>query len=290
MNQLRQMSVFAHIVETGSITSAAEFLQLSKSVVSQHLKTLEQELGVTLLKRTTRRQTLTSAGKDFYQHCKEINDIANRAWHQAQEVLDVPKGDIRITAPYALMGTLVAPAIGELVQHYPLLTPELISSDNQLDLIAENIDLAIRVGQSKDSAIKQRRIGEFRDVLCASKKVMERGDPDKAAYIANSWQGKHIVHNFTDQSGKSFLYTTTPQCRANSFHACLSLIESGAGIGLIPDFQLRHIDPRLYNVFPQHILPINSVYALYTFNTQVPLSVRVCLTAIEQQLSLFMNA
>ena len=124
MNQLRHMAVFAHIVETGSITATAELLQLSKSVISQHLKTLEENLGVTLLKRTTRRQSLTSAGQDFYQHCKTLNQIADEAWLQAQEVLDVPKGNVRITAPYALMETLIAPAIAPLIEQYPLLQPE----------------------------------------------------------------------------------------------------------------------------------------------------------------------
>ncbi|GAA06590.1 bacterial regulatory helix-turn-helix, lysR family protein [Photobacterium leiognathi subsp. mandapamensis svers.1.1.] len=73
MNKLRQMSIFAHIVEEGSVSAAANKLDLSKSVVSQHLKTLEQELGITLLKRTTRRHTLTQAGEAFYQSCREIN-------------------------------------------------------------------------------------------------------------------------------------------------------------------------------------------------------------------------
>ena len=168
MNRLRQMSVFAHIVEAGSITAAAESLQLSKSVVSQHLKSLETDIGVALLKRTTRRQTLTTAGEKFYEQCRKLNDVANSAWTEAQDSLREPQGKVRITAPNALMGALVAPAIGELLSRYPKLEPELISSDSQLNLFEDNIDLAIRVGRSPQSNVKQRRIGEFRDVLCMS--------------------------------------------------------------------------------------------------------------------------
>ena len=298
MNQLRHMSVFAHIVETGSITNAAESLQLSKSVVSQHLKALEQELGVTLLKRTTRRQSLTSAGIDFFEHCKALNCIAEKAWLQAQEVLAVPKGNIRITAPNALMETLVAPAIGLLMQRYPLLKPELISSDHKLDLIGENIDLAIRVGHSIDSTIKQRRIGDFRDVLCSQKPILNPEqnykDLTDAAYIANAWQGKHIEHTFKENKGKEnkskdnagneFHFKTEARCRANSFYTCLTLIKSGAGMGLIPDFKLASIKPALHEVFPNYQLSANPVYALYTYDKQLPLSLKVCLTAIEQQL------
>jgi len=77
------MQIFAHISELGSITRAAESLKLSKSVVSQHLKILELELGVLLIKRSTRKHTLTSAGKNFYASCKEINKMTDIAWHRA---------------------------------------------------------------------------------------------------------------------------------------------------------------------------------------------------------------
>jgi DNA-binding transcriptional LysR family regulator len=288
MNQLRHMSVFAHIVETGSITGAAESLQLSKSVVSQHLKALELGLGVTLLKRTTRRQTLTSAGVQFYEHCKALNTIADVAWREAQQALEVPQGIIRITAPNALMDTLVAPALGQLMQQYPLLKPELISSDQKIDLVSENIDLAIRVGQSKDSTIKQRRIGEFRDVLCShqppvnpQQKPADLGD---TPYIANAWQGQHIEHAFKNKAGKTFLFTKKAQCRANSFYTCLTLIKSGAGIGLIPDFKLATQEATLFKVLPNYQMAPNPVYALYTYPKQLPLSLEVCLLAIEQQL------
>lgn len=298
MNQLRHMAVFAHIVETGSITAAAELLQLSKSVVSQHLKTLEQNLGITLLKRTTRRQTLTAAGQDFYQHCKALNHIADQAWQQAQEVLEVPKGKVRITAPNALMETLIAPAIAEVMKEFPLLYPELISSDIRHDLMADNIDLAIRVGQSGDSNIKQRRIGEFRDVLCASAVLLAQNNIAEAAYIANSWQDKKIRHEFKSSKTQAskikastikgqvpLIFEAEARCITNSFNTCFTLIEAGAGIGLIPEFRLASKESILKPVFPDYQLPINPVYALHTFAAQLPMSVSVCLNAIEQKLA-----
>lgn len=287
MNQLRHMSVFAHIVETGSITAAADSLELSKSVISQHLKALEQELGITLLKRTTRRQVLTSAGKDFYEHCKSLNQIADQAWQQARNVLEVPQGQIRITAPNALMETLVTPAIADIMKEHPLLHPELISSDSHLDLMTENIDLAIRVGQSLDSNIKQRRIGEFKDVLCSSNAKQARENIDQTPYIANSWQGRKIHHEFKTEGAKkqeSILYSTEASCITNSLATCFNLITSGAGMGLIPEFILNSKSSNLQPIFPGYQLPLNTVYALHTFDTQLPLNVQLCLTAIEQQL------
>lgn len=154
MNRLRQMSIFAHIVEQGSVSTAADKLELSKSVVSQHLKMLEQELGITLLKRTTRRQSLTEIGEQFYQSCKNINLIADTAWDNTRQHQTEPSGRIRITAPHALMDTLIAPVIADLIKLYPKLRPELINDDQRLDFMQHDIDLAIRVGHSPDSTLK----------------------------------------------------------------------------------------------------------------------------------------
>lgn len=285
MKKSHHMFVFAHIVEAGSITGAAVSLQLSKSVVSQHLKALEQELGVLLIKRSTRKHTLTTAGSDFYQSCKEINELTDMAWQRAQESIEAPKGLVKITAPNALMDSVIAPAIGKLLKQYPQLEPQLISGDAHLNLMSDNIDLAIRVGRSQASNIKQRRIGGFRDVLCGSPILLAKEEIDNTIYIANTWQGKHINHQLSDSNGNTFDYVATAQCSTNSFYACLALIKEGAGIGLLPDFQFNTVTPALGEVFPGMELPMNQVFALYPYDTYLPLGVKVCIEAIENNLS-----
>ena len=290
MNQLRYMSVFAHIVEAGSITAAAESLQLSKSVVSQHLKTLENELGIPLLKRTTRKQTLTSAGEVFYKQCKALNDLAGTAWQQAKDTLETPQGSIRITAPDALMSSLIAPAISNIIKKYSLLKPEIICSDQHLDLPANRIDLAIRVGPSTISSMKQRRIGHFRDVLCATPAFIaretRRGIDQESAYIANTWQSEPILHDFTHkEAGTPFTFSTKARCKADSFHTCLALISEGTGMGLIPDFLFKQVNTSVGEVFPDFQLAKNSIYALHPYSNKIPLSVALCLAAIEEQLT-----
>ena len=286
MNRLRQMSLFAHIVESGSITTAADNLGLSKSVVSQHLKLLETELGISLLKRTTRRQTLTQAGEAFYSECRKLNDLADSAWQQALDSQQEPQGKIVITSSDALMSTLVAPAIGTLLKAYPKLRPELVSSDQPLNLMDNRIDLAIRVGASSENALIQRRIGEFRDVLCGTKDVINN-EGDKAGYLANQWQPAAIGHEFVHCLKKADRqsYQAKITCRADSFHTCLSLIESGAGVGIIPDY-IFHQKPHLETLFPDYQLAPNPVYALHPYPKQPPINVTTCIRAIEQQLSI----
>lgn len=283
MQRLRQMSVFAHVVECGSISAAAEKLALSKSVISQHLKALEQSLGVTLLKRTTRRQNLTSAGLAFYQQCQQLNIIAEQAWAEALHQQQQPVGKVKITAPHALMGTLVAPALGPLMVKFPQLQLQLLASDSQLDLNSADVDLAIRVGESGDSNLKQRRIGSFRDILTGTAELLAADG--QLPYIANQWQGEVITHEFRhDHSGEVKCVEYYPICRANSFHACLALIQQGAGIGLVPEFIFRQ-QHKLEVVMPDYQLAANSVYALHPFQSQLPLGVEVCIQAIEAELN-----
>lgn len=283
MNRLRQMSIFAHIVDAGSVSAAADKLNVSKSVVSQHLKILEKELGITLMKRTTRRQILTDVGERFYLKCKELNDIADSAWDMITDYQIEPQGRFRITAPNALMESLITPVIADLMKKHPKLKPELICDDQHLDLMAHDIDIAIRVGASQDSNFKQKRIGEFRDVLCglAGKSTSINDLP----YIANIWQSERIVHHFSNLEGDILLYTKEANCMANSFQSCLSLIRSGAGIGIIPDFYFAEMQPPLTNLMPGYRLPLNTVYTLTPFANHVPAIVKTCIHDLESFLA-----
>ncbi|AOT06917.1 LysR family transcriptional regulator [Pseudoalteromonas luteoviolacea] len=285
MSKLRHMSLFAQIVESGSITAAADTLGLSKSVLSQHLKTLEQDLGVMLLRRTTRKQSLTVAGQAFYAQCKLINQTAQLAWLEATQFNEVPKGKVKITAPNVLMTTLIAPALAAVIAEYPELELELIADDQQLDLQAHSIDLAIRVGRSANSDAKQRCIGEFKDVLCAAPALLASQSPEKLRYIANVWQSRHIEHVLMSDEGHEKVFSTLASCKVNTFDTCLAMIAQGAGVGLIPEFKLPEYATQICEVFPGYSLVPNPVFALHTFDRQVPLSIRVCLQAIETKLA-----
>ncbi len=265
------MSLFARVVEAGSISAAADQLDLSKSVVSQHLKLLEQELGVLLLKRTTRRQYLTEAGETFYEHCHELNQVAETAWTEIQNHTGVLSGRVRVTAPDALMAPLIAPLVGQLMEQYPGLRPELITSDQQLDLMQEQIDLAIRVGDSPSSQLKQRRIGQFRDVLCIAAELAGR-EPESLPYIANSWQGNRIEHHLKDAQGVEITLSYQPTGRVNSVQLCRTLLEVGAGVGILPDFVFHDCQrqAKLVELLPGTQLPEVPVYGVHTFQSSPP--------------------
>lgn len=283
MDRFRQMTLFKTIVESGSITKAAERLDLSKSVLSQHLKQLESELKTILLKRTTRKQSLTQAGESFYQHCCQMDTIANLAWEEVHKQQTEPSGRITMTAPHALMDSIVIPALSNAFSGYPAVSLNLIGSDEQLDLMTHNIDLAIRVGQSRDSSYRQKKIGEIRDVLC--KGLVKNVSLKNAPYVANHWQGKNISHVLTsDSDGEKIKLAFIASHHTNNLHQTASLIASGMGVGLVPDVILKNRTD-LIPVMEGYTLRSSPVFALHPFQTSVPLSVSMAIDAVTAQLN-----
>ncbi|KAF7764801.1 hypothetical protein PCIT_b0872 [Pseudoalteromonas citrea] len=287
MNKLRQMAIFMRIVEAGSITKAAEKMALSKSVLSQHLKQLESELATTLLKRTTRRQSLTPSGKRFYDHCVQMHQISEQAWDEVMAQQTEPSGKLTITAPHALMDTLVVPALKHAFLRYPDVHFSLICQDEQLDLMHHDIDLAVRVGDSKDSRYKQRLLGSFTDVLCQA--VGSTVDINSVAYIANHWQGTHIKHTFfrggVESQSLSFAATHTTDTIAQT----VSLIAAGFGVGLIPNVLLSN-HPELTPVFIDQALSPAKVFTVHPYQGAVPVSVKLAQVAIKAQFDTLMEA
>lgn len=294
MSKFRQMTVFMHVVQLGSITKAAEKLTVSKSVVSQHLKQLEADLGVPLLIRTTRRQQLTSTGEQFYQQCCQMHNLAEQAWADvAQQQLE-PQGRLKITAPHALMEHLVVPALSHTFLSYPQVELELICHDGQLDLVQEGIDLAIRVGHSKNSSLKQKRLGYFQDVLCSAPSIFANS-ADKIhqvsaiqalPYVANHWQQKQVNHqlfNNVDLSNTLDL-TFSPQHKANTLPTCINLIEQGFGIGIVPDFILQKHQSSLLQILPDYHIARTQVYALHPYQAAVPTAITMASKAITHSL------
>ncbi len=279
MHQFGKMSLFAHVVDAGSISAAADRLGVSKSVVSQHLKTLEQELGVILIKRTTRRQFLTEPGKRFYEACKALNQIAETAWEDVQAQQLEPEGSVHITAPNALIESLLTPIISKLMQQYPGVLVKLTCDDQHLDMMAHNIDIAVRIGTSKDSTLKQKRLGSFRDVLCGHARFSQE-KLTQVPYIANAWEGTLITHQFRTKNGEKRALTPKVSCITNAFHSTVSLIRAGAGIGLVPDFYLKNYLTDVTRLMPQACLPENPVYLLTPFSRHTPMAVQVCIDAL----------
>ncbi len=161
MDSLKGMAIFATVVDKGSMAAAAQSLGMTPSAVSQQIRKLESRAQVTLLHRTTRRLTLTEAGEAFYRSCAQMLAIAEEAERRLGEWRDAPVGELRLAAPVGFSGTLITQALKPLLENHRQLRLQLFFQDERIDLVAERIDLAIRVGNLADSSLVARHLGDW---------------------------------------------------------------------------------------------------------------------------------
>jgi len=180
MNRLLEMEIFVRVVDAGSISGAADRMDIAKSAVSRRLGELEARLGVRLLNRTTRRLALTGSGSAFYARCTEIlSDVidAERSVATAEAELS---GVLRIAAPLSFGLAHIGPAINEFMRQHPGVTVDLDFNDRQIDLIEEGFDVSIRIAKLSDSSLVARRLTTIRSIVCASPGYwQEHGRPER---------------------------------------------------------------------------------------------------------------
>lgn len=174
MDKLRAMTTFVRIVETGSLTAAAERLGTSATSVVRSLSALEQALGVRLLNRTTRRMALTEEGRDYFERCRRLLAEVEEAEASLLARQVNPSGRLVITAPVMFGRLHVAPVVTDFLAAFPDVRVELLLVDRVVNLIDEGIDLAVRIGALPDSSLVAVALGTTRRVLCASPDYIAR--------------------------------------------------------------------------------------------------------------------
>lgn len=175
---LNDTLIFVRVVEHGSFISAARALGLPKTTVSRKVQDLETRLGAQLLHRTTRKLGVTEAGNIYFDMCKRISRELDEAESAVGQLQGGPRGWLRFTAPYSIGTTWIAPLLGEFHARYPEVRIDMVLSNDSLDLIDQNIDVALRGGHLPDSNLIARRLAVFRTQVYASPAYIERyGEP-----------------------------------------------------------------------------------------------------------------
>lgn len=178
MDRLSGMSVFVKAVETGSFAATASALNLSSAMVGRYVQGLEESLGVKLLARTTRRQSLTDIGRIYYEHCKLVLAEVDAADASIQSARATPRGLLRINAPVSFGEHRLAPALPDYMARNPEVTVELTLNNRFVDLVEEGFDIAIRIGALADSSLIARPLAPYRLALCAAPAYLaEHGVP-----------------------------------------------------------------------------------------------------------------
>lgn len=168
MDRFESLRVFCRIVEQGSLTRAAQLLEMSNSTVTNHLSSLESHLGVKLLNRTTRKLSLTDEGKACYERAREVLAGVNEMEETLRGATVTPKGVLRVDVPTAIGRLYIAPALPRFAAQYPDLTVRMTLGDRVLDAVEEGVDVSIRIGVLKDSGRVAHTVHRSRYMCCAS--------------------------------------------------------------------------------------------------------------------------
>lgn len=168
MDQLWAMRVFTRVAERGSFGHAADELDISRAAASGQVAALEKHLGVRLLNRTTRRVSLTSEGAEFLRRCRRILGEIEDAEETLRGARSRPQGLLRVDVPVAFGRYLLLPALPEFTRRYPAIDLDIRLNDRVVDLVAERVDVALRVGNLQQSGLVARRVAQINIVTCAS--------------------------------------------------------------------------------------------------------------------------
>ncbi|EIF31013.1 transcriptional regulator [Burkholderia sp. Ch1-1] len=174
MDKFVSMEIFVAVVEAGSLTAAAERFDISSAMVGKHIRSLETRLATRLLTRTTRRQSLTEIGRQYYEQCRRILADVKDAESLAEAMAAAPRGVLKVTVPLTYGVEVFAPAMTEYLTAWPDITLELDLSNRVIDLVEEGFDASVRIGQLPDSSFVARPLKPYRMRACASPAYLAR--------------------------------------------------------------------------------------------------------------------
>lgn len=255
MNRYEAMTIFVEVVDKRSLSAAARSLKVSLPTVSRVLSTLERELGVRLLLRTTRGFRETESGQLYYDRCRKILADVRLAEREAQGLQPIPTGELRITAPVLYGQRHVAPIVARFLDLHPKASANLLLNDQIEPLVEQRIDVAIRVGGAHSAHAAVRSLGVIQRVVVASLGYLERHDPPTKPrdlvhhncllfthyFHADEWRFRH--------RDKDVVVPVQGRLRTNNQEALLQAVLAGAGVALLPDWLVRsHVASGLLKV------------------------------------------
>lgn len=282
MDTIDGMRTFVAVVEAGSLSAAARRLDMSPQLVSKYVAQLEDRLGARLLNRSTRRLSLTEAGRAYSERCRHIIDQIDETESAVGEMSAQARGTLRVNAPMSFGVTHLAPAITAYQALQPDVAVEMLMNDRVVDVVSEGFDLAIRIGKLEESALVARQLAPVRLVVCASPGYLAKhGRPATPADLARhnclvyTYYSARADWTFA-RDGEMHTVHVGGRLVANNGDAICRAAVADGGIILQPTFivgdELR--TGRLEPVLDDYDLPALGAYAVYAHRQYLSAKVR----------------
>ncbi|MEM9582434.1 MAG: LysR family transcriptional regulator [Pseudomonadota bacterium] len=270
IDHLKQMAIFARVVDEGSFRAAAKELSLSPSRISETVADLEDYLGVTLLNRTTRKIALTSEGKMFYARVVEMLRSAETGLNELNALALEPVGALRISIPAFLAAGPLSTAVATFTKLHPNVAFSVSYTDNRMGLLEDGFDMNIRVGWLDDSSMMSRKLADGqRFLVVGTEYARERTPPNHPQELADwdwiSYKNRADTTTFTAEDGTEEHVTGNAQIEVDSIDALYHLATQNAGVTILPSFlaQRGEEDGSLIRLFPEWQLRPLGIYAVW---------------------------
>ncbi|HEC14406.1 MAG TPA: LysR family transcriptional regulator, partial [Rhodospirillales bacterium] len=281
------------IVAAGSFKGAAEHLGISTALASKYVGRLEDRLGVRLLNRTTRSLSITENGEVYHQRCLKLLEDFDDLEAAVQDRQAAPKGRIRVTAPITFGEMFITNAAADFLNQHPGITLDLNLTDRYVNIVEEGYDLAVRIGDLKDSSLIARRLATTRIVACASPDYLKRrGTP----HHPRDLNGQDCIIDANIQTGAQWMFREkgnpfparpAGRFRVNSARAVREAALGGLGIALCPEFAIGDEvrSGRLKTILETYEPSVLGIFAVYPHNRHLASKIRVFVKYLHQRFS-----
>jgi len=282
------------VVETGSISEASRIFDVQPSSISRQLAVLEQELGVRLLNKTTRNTGLTEAGHKYYEFSQRIVSEFDEAKRVVNDLQEKPKGKLKISMTVGFGESVVLPLIAKFMSLYPDIELKLELTERVVDLVEENIDVAIRSGRLPDSSMIAKKLAFNNFLLCASPQYLaSKGTPDSPEDLIDHQCIRYSYSRWKDwflMAEQRTKLTINKAISINSVHGQKQLVLNDTGLALMPFWAIKAElkSGAICQVMPEHIFSpyeeLSATYAIYLKRELVSPKTRVFLDFLNENI------
>ncbi|MFT5084518.1 MAG: DNA-binding transcriptional LysR family regulator [Lentisphaeria bacterium] len=277
MDHISRVGVFLEVAKHESFAGAARALGLTGPAISKQVQSLEEQLGIKLLNRTTRHVSLTEEGALYFEKARKALDDLNEVERQLHELKACPTGKLKVNAPMSFGTQYLTRPIADFAEHYPEVELEVDFNDRWVDVAAEGFDVVIRIGALEDSTLIARKLASCPIILCAGRTLIEkRGLPESVEQLSDYPGIAYNKHAYKEvwrfkKNGNNMLYSQTlnRSFATNTAEMQLEACLKGLGVALLPifiaDAYIR--SGELIALLPSYTTyPERGIYAMYPQN------------------------
>jgi len=279
MDKLKAMSMLIKVTEVGSFSAASKNLNIPLSTLSRKISELEDEIGVRLLHRTTRKLTLTTAGAEYINTYIRILEQAEEADRKVRGEYSDPRGDLLLTAPIMFGRMYVIPIVTEFLALYRNINVQLLLSDGNINLFEDDVDMAIRIDHLPDSSMIATQVGEIRMITCANEQVLTHDKKiESPADITNFpcilFNTVKLMKHWTyrqPSSNKEIQINITPRLTVNDSESAVMAAINGIGLTQQLHYQVKDaLDKRKLKIVLPEFEPKRKKYKNYNYDQSLP--------------------